>query len=176
MYGHHVVTLMLLVTSYANEFYGIGLMILLVHDSSDIPTDMLKMCNYLGFSDMPYFFITEGWFVVNLLIWFATRLVYYPTLIRSTLLVDNRFWAGDVDRAFFEQYNPLIFHGGFVLLCVLLMMHWWWFFLFLRILKKLLAGTDTHQVGQEEYESSSDISEDDEDEGDEKEVDRQKRE
>mmetsp|Transcript_10155 Transcript_10155/g.23182 ORF Transcript_10155/g.23182 Transcript_10155/m.23182 type:complete len:89 (+) Transcript_10155:420-686(+) len=43
-----------------------------------------------------------------------------------------------------------------ILLTVLVWMHAMWYFLFWRILIKLIRGTNSHKVGEEEYEGASD--------------------
>ena len=48
MYTHHLVTTLLLLLSWNGQYVGIGILVLAAHDISDIPLDMLKMMNYLG--------------------------------------------------------------------------------------------------------------------------------
>ncbi|KUF89270.1 hypothetical protein AM588_10002152 [Phytophthora nicotianae] len=47
MMTHHVVTIALVTWSYAVGFLPVGVVVLLLHDMTDIPLDMLKMANYL---------------------------------------------------------------------------------------------------------------------------------
>ena len=44
---HHCVTVALVLFSYLNGELAIGVIVLLVHDCSDILLDMMKMANYL---------------------------------------------------------------------------------------------------------------------------------
>lgn len=146
MYGHHVATLGLVTVSYLNGWTPVGLLVLFIHDSSDITCDLLKMVNYLGLDGSSGTFLAEGFFVANLISWGAMRLWFYPMkAIRSTL-VDYPFEL------------PLLHPGNLcrALLVVLLLMHIWWYFLFFRILYRLFAGQSGHEAGGAEYEGSSD--------------------
>ena len=48
MYSHHVATICLVALSYSAGWTKIGLIVLLLHDSSDVVGDLLKMFNYMG--------------------------------------------------------------------------------------------------------------------------------
>jgi len=147
MYGHHVATLGLVSISYLNGWEPIGLVVLFIHDSSDIVVDVLKMVNYLGLDADSGLFLAEGVFVLNLVTWAATRLWLYPSIavrnafysIGSYPVVDNSM-PRTACRAF---------------LCVLYLMHCWWYYLFLRIAWKLIRGNTGHDAGRD-YEGSSD--------------------
>merc|ERR1740130_1597410 len=58
-----------------------GLMVLLVHDLSDIPIDLLKLTNYLKLEDKAGFFIVEIVFALNLCSWIYLRLYTFPVKI-----------------------------------------------------------------------------------------------
>ena len=47
MFAHHVVTIGLVAGSGAHGYFRIAVVILAVHDTSDIGVDMLKLVNYL---------------------------------------------------------------------------------------------------------------------------------
>ena len=49
---HHIVTIALVTTSTEHNYMSTGVMVLLVHDSSDVILDLMKMANYLKL---------EGW-------------------------------------------------------------------------------------------------------------------
>lgn len=46
MYLHHIVTIALLYTSYWYNYMRIGVIVLYLHDVSDIVVDLLKIFNY----------------------------------------------------------------------------------------------------------------------------------
>jgi ceramide synthetase len=146
MYGHHVATLGLVTLSYFNAWTPVGLLVLFIHDSSDIVTDLLKMVNYLGLDSSSGLFLAEGFFVANLVSWGVLRLWFFPAKVIRSTFVDYPFAL------------PLVHPGTMcrTLLVVLLLMHIWWYFLFFRILYRLLVGQDGHKAGAAEYEGSSD--------------------
>jgi hypothetical protein len=59
MYLHHIVTIGLIVGSYYMRYVRIGLLVLLVHDASDIGVDMLKLFNYMKLRDARSYFMVE---------------------------------------------------------------------------------------------------------------------
>jgi ceramide synthetase len=67
---HHVVTAALIYGSFLNGYMGIGLLIVFVHDVSDIPLDFMLMSNMLELEGPNFFFVVELSFVAN-----AVRLV-----------------------------------------------------------------------------------------------------
>jgi len=145
MFTHHVVTICLLGLSYASGFYKIGTLVLLVHNSSDIVVDLLKMTNYMDLAGRKYLFLTELCFVSNLITWSLLRLWYFPAKILWSAWTEN--------PACESQWDCRLMRG---LLHILLAMHVWWYFLFLRIAWRLFTQHSAHAAGREEYEGSSD--------------------
>jgi hypothetical protein len=47
MFVHHIVTILLVAGSHSMNFHRIGILVLYVHDVSDITVDLLKLTNYL---------------------------------------------------------------------------------------------------------------------------------
>ena len=68
-YVHHIATIALVAGSWINGYLRIGVLVLLVHDTSDIPLDLTKMLNYLKLQGPRGFFLAEAMFVVNLCSW-----------------------------------------------------------------------------------------------------------
>lgn len=151
MYSHHVVTLGLVTLSYFNGWAPIGLVVMFIHDSSDIVIDSMKMLNYLGLDSSSGTFLAEAVFVLNLVTWplvrmwfFATKVIYTVLPIRLELglcpIVVNYFSWGNSCR---------------LLLVSLQFMHYWWYYLILRILHRIVLGSSAHAAGRD-YEGSSD--------------------
>ena len=129
---------------------------LLLHDSSDVVGDLVKMANYMGLDEKSGLYLTEVLFVLNLGTWAWLRLWEFPRRAVYSAVVE--FPQGDQGAA------PAGRVCG-VLLCVLFCMHVWWYYLFLRIAYRLLSAENAHDAGREEYEGSSDseaASDDDE--------------
>jgi len=87
MLGHHVATIGLLGISWQHGYARYGLLVLYVHDISDIVIDLLKMTNYLKLEDMSGMFLTEICFVTNLFTW-----AYYRLYILPVFIVYNGCW------------------------------------------------------------------------------------
>uniref|UniRef100_A0A7S0IMP8 TLC domain-containing protein n=1 Tax=Calcidiscus leptoporus TaxID=127549 RepID=A0A7S0IMP8_9EUKA len=81
MYIHHLVTIALIWMSYSANFVRIGIVVLLLHDSSDIVIDLLKLTNYMKLEGLRCGFIVELCFVSNFFTWFYTRLYLYPVYV-----------------------------------------------------------------------------------------------
>eukprot|EP00933_Yihiella_yeosuensis_P077937 TRINITY_DN8893_c0_g4_i1.p1 TRINITY_DN8893_c0_g4~~TRINITY_DN8893_c0_g4_i1.p1 ORF type:complete len:341 (-),score=21.08 TRINITY_DN8893_c0_g4_i1:99-1121(-) len=154
MYSHHVVTLLLVTISLACGWTDIGLVVLLIHDSSDIVIDLLKMVNYMGLDGNSGTFLAEILFVINLVTWPTARMWYLPRkVIQPTLPL--RWGWGDYPRE--VPYLSISMATRF-LLASLVVMHVWWYYLFIRILVRLLRGNSGHDAGRD-YEGSSEDSE-----------------
>lgn len=149
MYAHHVTTIALCYGSYYTGTTRVGLLVLLVHDGSDIPADILKMVNYMGLDEKSGLYLTEISFVTTLFSWAYYRLYLFPFhVLASALHTESMPICEDTGNGM--QCN--IMRG---LLCVLQCMHIWWFYLFLRIAYKLSNNSNAHDAGREEYEGTS---------------------
>jgi len=95
MLGHHVATIFLVFVSYNSGFLLSGATILLIHDCSDIPIDLLKTANYLMY-DMETISIpiTEVIFVTNLITWAICRLYILPRYIIYQTFTDPNHQEG----------------------------------------------------------------------------------
>ena len=154
-----------------------GLLILFVHDFSDIFADLLKVFNYLKLEGDKGLYLTETLFIANLVGWAFFRLWFFPRFIANGVVKSYRVWSlavfdGETSLLGNEFLNHHLMIGespttslsyvllGIGLLLVLACMHLFWFYLFLRILRKLVRGVDSHEIGREEYEGDSDLESD----------------
>eukprot|EP00943_MAST-04B_sp_MAST-4B-sp1_P002647 g2647.t1 len=166
MMTHHVITIMLVIFSFASENQPIGLVILFVHDFSDIFLDLMKMCNYLKLEGTHGMFIVETVFAINTFItWPYLRLYYFPVYVIYNGTAKgylNNCGGGNEANSLLRQIElcrGLDFcTGGNTLLVLLACLHWFWYFLMLRILYKLLTGKsgNLNRAGKEVYEGESD--------------------
>jgi len=148
MFIHHISTILLLALSHSAGYQRIGILVLFVHDISDIPVDLLKMTNYLKIEGPKSFYIVEIVFVSNLLSWIYWRLYRFPSHVMYSAYYDSLGVMGcpyDVFPLWIPTNGML-----FVLLCL----HVWWFFLFLRLGYYVVIG-DPHGGGEKEYEGHS---------------------
>ncbi|KAJ9471923.1 ASC1-like protein 1 [Diplonema papillatum] len=108
-------SVLLIVFSYAYSYARIGMLVLLVHDSSDVFVCLCKCFHMTNWKKC-----SHACFVIMVIIWFYARLYLYPVWIISSIfqypvLYGFNFW----------------FFGG--LMTILLVLHIWWFHLFMKI-------------------------------------------
>jgi hypothetical protein len=89
MLSHHIATLGLIGLSFLQGYKRIGLVVLFLHDASDVPTDLLKLTNYLKLEGPASFFCVEAAFALNLATWFWYRIVLLP---KNVVLPVARLW------------------------------------------------------------------------------------
>lgn len=149
---HHCVTLALVVGSYYAQTTRIGLLIMAIHDVSDIPLDVLKCANYLKLEGANSLFLVETSFVTTLVTWAVLRLYVFPAHVVWTL-----GWQGSalhVLPARPERYESYIVLN--LLLSILACLHVWWYALMCRILIRLLRSETPNDAGGKEYEGDED--------------------
>lgn len=153
MYFHHLITLLLLALSYYAGWQEMGLLVLLVHDSSDIMIDLLKIFNYMSLDGYSNYFIVEQTFILNLLYWLWSRLYIFPLRIIQSTFPYDFIIPGPVFIKF-----PLFSLCNYcrILLVFLFCLHCWWFFLILRIGFRMICAESGHSAAAAEYEGSSD--------------------
>eukprot|EP00808_Paulinella_micropora_P002476 g21279.t1 len=178
MFTHHVVTISLVLGSHVRYHHSLGLLVLFLHDLSDIPIDVVKMLNYANLTDRKACFLGEIIFVFNLVSWIYLRLYYFPFRIIRMLIFDvyRMYCAPLAPFASFFEGPPWCLERSFpsgkslhgisflydwtimtVLLSLLAVMHVLWFWLLLRIITKVLKQTsNTGHLVKEEYEGDSD--------------------
>jgi hypothetical protein len=71
------------------NFDRVGVLVLYVHDVSDIFLDMLKLINYLKLEGARGFFATEIAFALNLISWIYWRLYQFPLRVVRSSIVDS---------------------------------------------------------------------------------------
>ena len=80
-YSHHLVTIALVGTSYAYNYLRVGVLVLYLHDVSDVVGDLVKIFNYLQLEGLRGLFLLEAAFVTLLGSWFYYRLYRLPQVI-----------------------------------------------------------------------------------------------
>jgi ceramide synthetase len=158
MFTHHIATIILVGGSWSMGCLRIGLLVLLLHDSSDIVADMLKLSNYLGYdSDGCGIPLTELLFVANLASWFYTRLYQFPFHVNNSVATHRQMFCKNPDGSL----DPTNDNGTWLMLQFLYflqILHVWWFLLFIRMAYRLL--TQSTKEAQEEYDSDASDKED----------------
>ncbi|DBA03318.1 TPA: hypothetical protein N0F65_011677 [Lagenidium giganteum] len=159
MMSHHVVTIALVTWSYAVGFLPIGVLVLFLHDLSDIPLDMLKMANYMKLEGLRGFLVCEILYVILLVDWSYFRIYLYPAKLIRTAFIENRLASMTVEDAYdftnlFPNPGPPSWFLFNVLLITLYFLHVWWGFLIFRLLFGIM-NKGAHEAGKDEYEGNS---------------------
>jgi hypothetical protein len=138
---HHVVTLGLMSYSYYINFTRAGLMIMLVHDVSDIFLEWAKLARYCGRQDWATIH-----FVIFTISWFVFRVFYFPlVLIRSTLFESIEIVAKPHNIQPEPHYS--LFNG---MLIILFILHVYWSWLILKIVAKQLTEGEAKDIREKE--------------------------
>ncbi|CAF1002723.1 unnamed protein product [Adineta ricciae] len=135
---HHVLTMTLIFVSYATRYHKIGLLVLFVHDITDIWLELAKVLHYL--------FLRKGgrkcprWetaanvcFVMFLLSWFLFRLYWYPIKVLYSTGVVTAHRAYDKGCGLYGFFNSLLW-----ILCCL---NIYWLYFILQLLFRVLSGS-----------------------------------
>jgi hypothetical protein len=140
-FAHHVVTLGLMSYSYYLNFTRVGLMVMLIHDVSDIFLEWAKLARYSRRQGLATLY-----FVIFALTWFALRVFYFPlTLIRSTLYESIELAAKPHNIQPEPHYT--IFNG---LLIVLFILHVYWSWLILKVIITQLTEGETKDIREKD--------------------------
>jgi ceramide synthetase len=143
---HHCLTVSLVLRSLMNGELAIGLVVLAVHDVTDVALDLVKMANYLKLEGAHGNYVTECLFVLNsYVLWPYLRLYRFPVYVIPAAAYDyHRMCAVDgVLSGWSTSVSMLVALG---------VMHWWWWAIMNRIAWRMLRGTDMHTAGDEVYE------------------------
>ena len=139
MLAHHVVTSLLLVHSWALHFLRVGLVILLLHDASDVLMESAKLFNYAGHAVG-----ANTFFALFALSWIALRLLLFPfVVVRSTLFDTMRMFRAPPFELHIVEPGPVLFvhHGTYnVALLALCVMHVYWFGLIAQMAHRAIVG------------------------------------
>lgn len=141
---HHFVAVGLIGFSYSVNLLRIGAVVLLLHDCSDYLLEGCKILNYAHFRRG-----CDALFIMFALVFFYTRLIFFPTQVIYTSVYDSIKNSGP----FFGYYFFI------VLLVMLQILHVYWFCLILRMLYSFLhKGQMTEDIRSdvEEPDSSDD--------------------
>jgi len=113
MLVHHVVTIALILLSYHFNFVRLGVVIMFLHDSSDIVIDLLKMCNYLNLEGLAGCFAVEACFITNFVTWAYTRLYVFPVhVIYKAVMTASREIATAPGAPGMEAFTSTASHHG----------------------------------------------------------------
>jgi len=81
MMSHHVITLALVGLSFHHNYVRYGVMVLFIHDASDVFLDLTKTANYLRVEDRAGCYLVELFYASCFLSWPYFRLYQLPKMI-----------------------------------------------------------------------------------------------
>ncbi|OIT04710.1 PREDICTED: LAG1 longevity assurance homolog 2-like [Nicotiana attenuata] len=144
MMSHHIVTVILISYSYISSFFRIGIVILALHDGSDVFLEAAKVFKYsekeLGAS---LFF---GLFAIS---WFVLRLVFFPFWV----IQSSSYYLCEVLRLS-EVYDTMVYYVFNTMLLTLLVFHLYWWILICSMIMRQLKNRGT--VGEDIRSDSED--------------------
>jgi hypothetical protein len=147
MFTHHIATCILVLFSYITGCYRGGLVVMWLHDFSDIPVDFAQLFNHAHAEGPQYYYGCEICFVTMITGWFTTRLWYLPFVVIKSIATDAHALCAQKFPGQPWKYPKCegvpFWHGSILLLSLLVVMHAYWFYLFFLILIKTVTTNDT---------------------------------
>ncbi|KAL4658881.1 ceramide synthase 1-like isoform X1 [Arapaima gigas] len=146
MIVHHVITLTLITLSYAFRYHNIGVLVLFLHDLSDILLEFTKLNVYFKSRGGSYHLLndmvsTVG-FISFSITWFWFRLYWFPLKVLYASIISSVQTVPGIPFYFF--FNSLLF--------ALLLMNIYWFLFIVQTMVKVLMGQMTEVNDLREYE------------------------
>lgn len=146
MLAHHSLTLMLLGMSYTFRCHNIGVLVLVLHDLSDVLLEFSKLNVYLKVRASRRYalhdHVATASFACFAITWFVMRLHYYPRKV---------MYAASTGL-FVKQVFPSHYLFFLALLSVLLLMNLYWFALIVLFTVRVLTGDIQELDDTREYD------------------------
>lgn len=148
---HHFITLILIIVSYGTRYHKIGVMVLFVHDATDILLEFTKCNVYLKNRGGKFYayhdHIANIGFVTFTAAWYVFRLYWFPLKILYTCGVVSAHRAYLKGAGLYAFFNTLLW--------ILLGLDIYWFYFILLFLYKVATGQlkeikDTREDEEEE--------------------------
>mmetsp|Transcript_10181 Transcript_10181/g.21773 ORF Transcript_10181/g.21773 Transcript_10181/m.21773 type:complete len:318 (-) Transcript_10181:652-1605(-) len=144
---HHIVTAGLLCYSYYVNFTRIGIMVMLIHDVSDIFLELAKLCRYA--KQQTGALVAFGVFFVT---WILSRVMYFPLVIIRSGLTEPIHYARVHGVTNIEPHFTL-FNG---MLIILFLLHVYWTYLIFQVLLRQLFVGNTYDVREDDPDADDD--------------------
>lgn len=138
---HHIVTLGLQYYSFYANFTRAGMMVMLIHDVSDIFLEAAKLCRYAARQTL-----ATAWFLGFAVSWIILRVIIFPRSIVFNCLTDPVELVAipyDIDpQPHFSAFATLFL--------VLYFLHIYWTYLILQVIWRQLKGGEAADVREED--------------------------
>ncbi|XP_060272173.1 ceramide synthase 1 isoform X2 [Ovis aries] len=148
MLVHHVVTLVLIVSSYAFRYHKVGILVLFLHDISDVQLEFTKLNVYFksrgGAHQRLHALAADLGCLSFCLSWFWFRLYWFPLKVLYATSYCSLRSVPDIPFYFF--FN--------VLLLLLTLMNLYWFLYIVAFAAKVLTGQVRELKDVREYDTA----------------------
>ena len=183
LYAHHLVTILLVLGSWeaGGTAVRIGLLVLYVHDASDVFIDILKMVNYSKLEGARGFYASEIAYVAAVVSWGWFRFYQYPARVLKVAIVEAFRVRGppppgdgtlasaltqpltvllDYYAAVRANVGIPVWAFGKYMLLFLLALHIYWGYMLAMVGYRILTES-AREASRQEYEGASDDEQDD---------------
>ncbi|KAI8967638.1 TLC domain-containing protein [Mycotypha africana] len=152
MLSHHIITLVLISSSYYTNFTRIGNAVLCCMDFADILLALAKMLKYIGFS-----FVCDIAFGLFALAWPITRHGLFSMIIWSTTVEPEKYldmkWEPEKGK-YFTPFTQKIYILLFILLNCLM---FYWFAMIVKVIIKVLQGNNAEDSRSDDEDEEDSI-------------------
>ena len=183
LYAHHLVTILLVLGSWeaGGTAVRIGLLVLYVHDASDVFIDLLKMVNYSKLEGARGFYASEIAYVAAIVSWGWFRFYQYPARVLKVAIVEAFRVRGPPPPGdgtlvsalaqplpvLLDYYATVrasvgipVWPFGKYMLLFLLALHIYWGYMLAMVGYRILTES-AREASRQEYEGASDDEQDD---------------
>eukprot|EP00051_Salpingoeca_urceolata_P005062 m.70067 g.70067 ORF g.70067 m.70067 type:complete len:294 (-) comp14034_c0_seq1:192-1073(-) len=136
MFFHHIVTILLIGFSYLYGYHGIGMLVLMCHDASDVFLEGAKLFRYTQFelaSTITFAMLIVSW------VWY--RLYLFPVFVIPSVVYESEVVLG---------YQITFYHFFVSWLMILQVLHVYWFVLILKVAQRSLFEGGIEDVREED--------------------------
>jgi len=144
MLAHHGVTSMLIGLSYIMRCHRFGLLVLVLHDISDVILESGKMLIYTGYSKT-----SDAMFLCLIGVWAFTRLFLYPIKVLYTTFILSIPYVGEGNYGFYAIINLLLF--------TIQILNIMWFGMMIRLLMNVILKKENIKDDREDSEETDSI-------------------
>ncbi|KAG0189289.1 sphingosine N-acyltransferase lag1 [Apophysomyces sp. BC1034] len=153
MVSHHIITIMLLVSSYCTNFTRIGNAVLCCMDLADVFLSLAKILKYLGFQTICD--VAFGLFAVT---WPITRHGFFTVIVWATAVEPTKYldmkWEPEKGK-YFTPTTQKAYLGLFMSLNAIMV---YWFSMIVKVIFTVLSGNNAEDTRSDE-EDEIDVDE-----------------
>ncbi|CAO3637113.1 unnamed protein product [Mucor hiemalis] len=153
MLSHHIITILLVGSSYISNLTRVGNAVLCCMDLCDIFLSLAKILKYLGFTNVCD--IAFGLFAA---FWPITRHIFFSIVTWSVAVEPARYFTlewNPSEGKYFSLFTQKIFVGLLMMLNVIM---FYWFLMIVKVIAKLFQGSGADDIRSDDEEDDNDRS------------------